>query len=460
MAYVKAQADYLNIVSSRTVSAKADSVLKELLTIRERKAGTRKVYYPSPDFISYDSMLMLDYPAQITSLSITNIKTKRLPKEVFNCNQLQFLELVNTPIRNLQKLKKLPHLKSVYILNSKSLKPIRLSKTGGIKSFGMRGENPAALPRSFHQVSKLEKLDLADNRLTHFPTGIKKNLLLKEILLSNNHITLEDGRMEESASLEKLELQKNKIITIPSAIKGYPNLKKLTLSYNAIEKVSDEISTLSKLEHLAFYHNNLTSIPDGIFKLKDLKDIDLYFNRIERMDNRLGKLKSLEVLYLSNNKLISIPDSIGSLTNLRELYLSNNRLSDLPQSLGKLHELKVLRLNNNYLLQFPEYLLKLSKLENIDISNNKITELPEYVSSLQQLKLLVMVNNPWDSQSLERLPKLTEQLRKKEVVVHARLGRNLEFRLLCRNLGFVLLFPFSFFSVFVLLAHQLKFSLL
>jgi hypothetical protein len=30
----------------------------------------------------------------------------------------------------------------------------------------------------------------------------------------------------------------------------------------------------------------------------------------------------------------------------------------------------------------------------------------------------VLINNPWDSPSRERLPALTEQLRKKEVVVH------------------------------------------
>jgi len=419
IAYTNSQVIFQKIVAGQITHLSTDSVLNEIRTIGERIIGKRKTYHASPNFFPFDSLPLINNPDQITKLSISNIQFKRLPKAVLKCKNLEFLELVNLPIRNIFNLKKFPNLKSVYLLNNKQLRPLHLSKSKSIITFGMRGENPTNLPKSFNKLSNLEKLDLADNKLSRFPTGIRDNKYLKEILLGTNNLTLEDGRMEESASLEKLELQKNKIKKIPASIAGFPNLKKLTLNFNAIEKVSDGISTLIKLEQLSFYNNKLASFPDGVFNLSSLKEIDLYFNQIERIDDRLGNLKELEVLFLSNNRLISLPEVVGSMPNLKELYLSNNRLSDLPRSLSNLQFLRVLRINNNYLTQVPGDLLKLINLENIDISSNKITELPEDVASLNHLKLLVMMNNPWDSQSKDRLPSFIEKLRKKEVVVHS-----------------------------------------
>jgi len=420
IAYTTTQATFQKMIAGDIMHLSADSVLHELRMIGERSIiGKRKTYNATQNFFPFDSLALIKKPDQITKLSISHVKLKRIPNEVLKCKNLEFLELVNTPIKSLSKLSKLTHLKSIYVLNNQQLKPLKLSKTKSVKTFGMRGEHPSNIPKSFKKLSRLEKLDLADNKLTQFPSGIQGNTNLKEILLGNNNLTLDDGHMEKSASLEKLELQKNKIKIIPSSIGGFPNLKKLTLNFNAIEKVADEISRLRKLEQLSFYNNKLITLPDGVYQLSHLKEIDLYFNQIERIDDRLGNLKALEVLFLSNNRLISLPEVLGSMPNLKELYLSNNRLSDLPKSLSNLHDLRVLRINNNYLTQAPRDLLKLNSIENIDISSNKITELPEELGGLNHLKLLVIINNPWDSQSKERLPQFAEMLRKKDIVVHS-----------------------------------------
>jgi Leucine-rich repeat (LRR) protein len=420
VAYTQSQQLFQQIVAGKINNMSADSVLKQMRVVAERSIiGRKKTYFASSHFLTYDSLSTIKNYSQVINLSITGAKTKRLPREVFRCKNLEYLELVNVPVRRIQKLKKLSKLKSIYVLNSNQLKSIKLSETKSVKTFGIRGENPSALPVSFKKLSNLEKLDLADNKLTQFPSGIKGNKSLTELLLSNNLLTLNDGWMEESASLEKLELQRNSIKHLPSAIAQFPKLKKLTLNFNVIETVAPEIASLTQLEQLSFYNNRLTSIPDGVYALSALKEVDLYFNQIERVDQRIGNLTSLEVLYLSNNKIMSVSESIGNLSKLTELYLSNNRLSDLPASLHQLVNLKILRLNNNYLTQLQTDLLKLNKLENIDISNNMITDLPEDVEYLDHLKLLVMVNNPWDPQAKERLPAFAERLRKKEIVVHS-----------------------------------------
>ncbi len=418
--YTSAQNIFQQILSGKIKNMSADSALKQMRAIGERSiTGRKKTYYATKNFMTYDSLKKLEDYSQVTKLSITNSKSKRLPRIVLQCKNLEYLELVNAPTRRVQMLKKLPNLKSLYVLNNTQLKPIKLSKTQSVKTFGLRGKSSGIVPVSFRKICNLEKLDLADNELTRFPSGIRNNVYLKELLLGNNQMTLEDGFLEESASLEKLELQRNKIKGLPPSIGNFPNLKKLTLNFNEIETVADEISSLKQLEQLSFYNNRLTVIPDGIFELPHLKEIDLYFNQIERIDQRIGQLTSLEVLYLSHNKLISLSEAIGNLTNLTALYLSNNRLSDLPVSLNHLQKLTVLRINNNYLTQTPKNLLKLNNLENIDISSNLLTELPEEVEDLNHLKLLVIVNNPWDQQSKEKLHSFTEKLRKKEIVVHS-----------------------------------------
>jgi Leucine-rich repeat (LRR) protein len=418
--YTQTQNIFQQIVAGKLKNMSADSVLQQMRAVAARSmVGRRKTYFASRSFLTYDSLLLLDDFHSVMKLSISHVEARRLPSKVFQCKNLEYLELVNTSIRRIQKLKKLPNLKSLYVLNNKQLRTIKLSKSRSIKTFGMRGKSEQILPASYRQLSSLEKLDLTDNELTRFPSGIKSIEPLKELLLGNNNLTLENGNMEGSESLEKLELQRNKIKHLPPSIGNFPKLKKLTLNYNEIETVASEISKLKQLEHLSFYNNRLTSIPAGVYELPMLKDVDLYFNLIERVDERIGNLTTLEVLYLSNNKIISISEAIGNLSKLTELYLSNNRLSELPTTIKQLQKLTVLRVNNNYLTQVPRDLLMLNNLENIDISSNSITELPEEVANLNHLKLLVIVNNPWDQHSKERLPSFTEKLRKKEIVVHS-----------------------------------------
>ncbi len=417
--YAQTQAEFQRILASKSNVLSTDSLIKVMREIATRSiTGYRRVYKGSLNLFPYDSLSFITDFSSVKTLSISNIKSNRIPENVWHCKNLETLELVNTRIRTLKKMKRLVRLSNIYVLNNRPARRLKVGKSVSVKSFVIRGNNPELIPSTFRRLKNLERLDLAATDLNIFPTGIATNKKLKELQLSNNFITLKNDRIEFLSSIEKLELQKNRIENLPSSIQNFPNLKRLTLNFNSISSVDSSLALLTKLEQLSLYNNKLKAIPDGIYGLSNLREIDLYFNQIERLESQIQKLKNLEVLYLSNNRLLSLPDSISSLRSLKELYLSNNRLSELPSSLINLSHLKVLRINGNRLIQIPKDLPKLTNLENLDISNNQLTELPYGLSQLPNLKLLVIMNNPWDDSTLPVLTTLATQLRNREVVVH------------------------------------------
>jgi Leucine-rich repeat (LRR) protein len=395
---------------------KADSLSGEFMVIlRTGVSGYKKEYRADPLLFPYGKLYTTTNFDTIRSLSVSNVRSRRLPKGIRQCKNLETLELVNTKINRLGKLKSLSKLKEVRIYNNQS--SIQLSKSKSIKKLVIRSQTEIYLPKTFHRLKTLENLDLAETALTQFPKGVVRNKKLKELILNNNSITLTEG-ITPIPSLENLYLTKNKIQRIPSAIGEFTNLKKLTFNFNEIEKVADEISKLQKLEELSFYNNKLKSIPEGVYKLPSVRAIDLYYNQIERLEPKLSAWKKLDILYLAFNQLISLPDDFSALTSLQELYLHNNRLSFIPEGIGELPKLKVLRINNNYISNLPEALMQLRSLENLDLSRNKIESLLNDFSQFDHLKILSLVSNPWNKETKDSLLGVTEKLRARSVIVH------------------------------------------
>ncbi|QLH31582.1 MAG: hypothetical protein HWD62_03295 [Cyclobacteriaceae bacterium] len=85
-----------------------DSLLNEFRLLRNRIKGFRSVYHPSAGFTPLDSLTGLADKTNIKTLSISNLKSRKLPAAVYACTELQELELVNTRIKKVKKLAKLP----------------------------------------------------------------------------------------------------------------------------------------------------------------------------------------------------------------------------------------------------------------------------------------------------------------------------------------------------------------
>jgi Leucine-rich repeat (LRR) protein len=410
--------------------------VKELMFSRDKKAGRsmdsvfkiqaeflqkavvryRTIYFSSRDFVSLDSLKRLKDFSVITRVSIEGVE--EIPELVWKCVNLSALEIVNSRMDKLPDLSALKQLKTVYLFNNVPNRRFTIESNDNITNLTIRGEYPDRLPRSYKMLPGLLKLDLEENQLTRFPNGARKNKKLIEMNVQRNLITL-NGRIRRHPYLQQLGLQNNPIEIVPSAIARFTNLRKLNFNSNKISKVHESIQALQKLEFISFYKNNLTEIPAGVYKLSSLKEIDLFHNQIEKLEPEKSNWQNLTTLYLSHNKILELPESIGRLASLEGLYVWDNRIGSLPESIGSLKKLKFVRVNNNYLKVIPTSLLSLVDLEELDFSRNFISHLPPGIFDFKNLKIIAFNNNPWDEESKKEIALRIEELRARDVYVHA-----------------------------------------
>ncbi len=403
---------------NNTEKRRLDSLMAISSSLRAKVVGFRVIYKPKESFTAYNELVSGQVkPEDVTTLSFSNNKSKKIPGIVFNCTHLKELELVNTHVRKLsRKFNQLKQLNSIYIYNNTPKGRLKLGKNSFTEEFLIRGTEAAKLPKTYGGLNALRELDLSANiGLSNFP-DITKNIRLTKLNLLNNQLTLTDLERIQNSSLQELNVLGNKISSVPSTISNFSALKKVVFSNNPITAIDPAIGKLLQLEELAFYNCKLPELSEGLENLPNLKVIDLYYNQLKSITINLTKLQRLEILYLSHNALTALPENIGGVTNLQELYASHNKLNYLPESTAELKNLKVLRINNNSLTSFPYQILSLRNIENLDVSTNNLYELPTELKEFEKLQIFALTGNPWDKQ--EDVLQLAEALRKKGTIVH------------------------------------------
>lgn len=378
--------------------------------------GWQYVYKPDKTFVQFHEINPHTNTADIKKLSISDFDGKNLPAKIFECVNLEELEFVNTRIEKIPKrLNRLKKLHSVELYNNRPAKKLRLSRNVHITFLKVRSDRPGKTPANYRKFKALDSLDLSRTFLTEFPI-IDKNAHLRQLVLTENNLTLEHIKIKPNENLQALFLRKNKIRVVPSEIGQFQALKKLSLNFNEIVSMDDGISGLQNLEELSLYQNKLTAIPKSVYRLLSLKVIDLYYNQVERIDEEITNLTALETLYLANNRIHTLPENIGDLPKLRELYLHHNSISFFPASFSKLLTLKVLRINDNNFAAFPDPILSLANLENLDISRNRLQNIPIDFAVYEKLRLLVMTENPWEDR--DTILAMARKMRSNGILVH------------------------------------------
>lgn len=379
--------------------------------------GWKYVYRPNASFVSLDDLIAGRVNvSDVRKLSISSYEGKKIPSIVWKCAALEEVEFIDTKIQKLpRQLNKLQKLHAVELYNNKPSGRLKLTRNDRVTFLKIRSDKPNKVPIDYKKFKALDSLDLSRNFLTEFP-GINHNKQLRQLVLTDNNITLNNLRLKQNENLQCLYLRRNKIEILPEAIGKLTGLKKLSFNYNEIREVHDGIGRLQNLEELSFYQNKLTAIPNSFYELRNLRVIDLYYNQIERIEDPISNLKNLEILYAANNRIFSLSEKIGELSNLRELYIHHNRVSYFPSSISNLTSLRVLRFNDNSFAAFPDQILSLKKLENLDISRNRLQNIPQEFGGYDNLRILVMTENPWEDH--ETITALAKRMRSHGTLVH------------------------------------------
>lgn len=282
-----------------------------------------------------------------------------------------------------------------------------------LREIKFRNNEARRLPASLSRATKLEFLDVANNRLEQLEHAELHHLVnLRQLVLANNRLTHLPSYFGAYKSLRSLNLSSNFLERFPPFLCELTSLVDLDLSFNTIANLPAEIGNLKNLEKFLITNNRLAQyVPSTFRNLINLRELDIKFNGITTIDT-IAELPKLEVLYAEHNgissfvgkfealrhlKLNSNPlnkfEITESVPTLKILNLSNAQLASIDTAFANMTSLEHLNLNKNYFVSLPQQIGTLSQLEHFSIAHNSVGELPPQIGCLQALRFLDVRGN-------------------------------------------------------------------
>lgn len=236
-------------------------------------------------------------------------------------------------------------------------------------------------------------LDLADLYVGTLPAINGDFSHVYSLILENMGLqTVPEGFLRSFSRLEELELHNNRFTEIPAEVGLITDLNTLTLDSNELLDSPTMFSVLRNLNDLQLLvlSNNPIAIPapaaNALSNLRALTMLSLEGLRMDdpvRVLAPLQRLPNLTSLWLRDNDIVMTPAIMECLTNLHgleHLDLSNNPLG-AQLDVRSLTDLGVLNLRDCGLTQWPAGLTTLMNqrppvLRSIGLEGNPIAEVP------------------------------------------------------------------------------------
>lgn len=290
---------------------------------------------------------------------------------------------------------------------------------------GLSGPIPDA---TLGKLSKLQTLDLSNNKITGLPSDFWSLGSLKSLKLSSNQISGSlSSNIVNFGSLEVIDVSGNNFSgEIPAAIGSLRSLQVLKLDGNGFQQsIPPSIRSCQSLVLIDLSSNQLNGpLPDGFGAVfPKLKTLNLANNEIRGHDTDFSGLKSITSLNISRNlfqgsvlgafqETLQVIDlsknqfqghisqvrfnSTYNWSNLVHLDLSENQLSgEILHSLNESRNLSYLNLAHNRFTrqEFPRIEV-LSGLEYLNLSKTSLSgHIPSEISELSHLKTLDLSEN-------------------------------------------------------------------
>lgn len=221
--------------------------------------------------------------------------------ELDNAVNLEYLDLSNNTIRNLEPLAKMAHLQELYLQHN---------ALTDLKDIG-------SLP-------SLTKLDVSYNALTTL-SPISGCIKLSYLNAANNQLTTAEGTTSLPL-LTHLYLDYNSLQDVES-IAGCVGLTNLSISNNGLNDISS-LSILSKLEVFDFSYNHVEALPAWP-KETPLRVIDGSYNALTSIDS-LADLSEISYIYMDYN-LITNVDALAPCFNLVQVNVYGNEIESVSE---------------------------------------------------------------------------------------------------------------------------------
>ncbi|KAG7567511.1 Leucine-rich repeat [Arabidopsis thaliana x Arabidopsis arenosa] len=277
-----------------------------------------------------------------------------------------------------------------------------IGKLSKLQSLDLSNNKISALPSDFWSLNTLKNLNLSFNKISGpFPSNVGNFGQLESLDISHNNFS---GAIPEAVdslvSLRVLKLDNNGFqMSIPRGLLGCQSLVSIDLSSNQLEGFLPDGfgSAFPKLKTLSLAGNKIHGRDTDFADLQSISSLNISGNQFDGSVTGVFK-ETLEVADLSKNRFQGhISSQVDSnWFSLIYLDLSENELSgDIFKNLTLLKKLKHLNLAWNRFNRgmFPRIEM-LSGLEYLNLSNTNISgHIPREISELSDLSTLDVSGN-------------------------------------------------------------------
>ncbi|KAI9562947.1 hypothetical protein GHT06_010403 [Daphnia sinensis] len=310
--------------------------------------------------------------SDLTNLQILRLDgnmLETLPDGVFNS-----LPHLHTLILSRNRLTRLDgqlmanlHSLSILALDNNLIERIdaeALSNTTQLQDLNLSGNNLPSVPPALAALTRLQSLDLGENRLVGFDYAVLDGMKeLSSLRLLDNHIgNISRNTFASLPSLRILNLSKNQIAAVEEGAFGQnPLLQAVRLDANELTDLTGLFHSLPNLVWLNVSDNRLAHFDYALIP-KSLQWLDMHLNHIPELGNyfQLDDQLSLQTLDASFNRLTELTASMLP-DSLQVLSLNDNLISSVqPYTFFRKDNLTRVDLYANHIADLDQNALRIS----------------------------------------------------------------------------------------------------
>ena len=242
--------------------------------------------------------------------------------------------------------------------------PEALANTTHLQDLNLSGNNLPAVPVALSALTRLQSLDLGENRLVGFDhsvlDGMKELTSLR--LLDNQMGNISRATFAQLPSLRILNLSKNQIAAVEEgSFSQNPLLQAVRLDANELTDLTGLFHSLPNLVWLNVSDNRLAHFDYALIP-KSLQWLDMHLNHVPELGNyfQLDDQLSLQTLDASFNRLTELTASMLP-DSLQVLSLNDNLISSVqPYTFFRKDNLTRVDLYANHIADLDQNALRIS----------------------------------------------------------------------------------------------------